>query len=998
LSSHGTHTMGTMVGASTSATGSAVGMAPGARWIAVPGICDNTMPGGIGDDIGGLKAFQWLLCPTDLTGELATADCAKAPDVINNSWGSANPVNNVFRPAIQALRAAGIAPVFASGNPYAGEGSIGSPASAPEAITVGATDHDDDVADFSGRGPSFYAGERKPELSAPGVSIRSSVGNESYDTNSGTSMAAPHVAGLVALLVSADLQDGHRDFSVDEIERFIELTAVDLGEPGPDNDFGYGRINAYEAVRWALSAGDLRGTVRDAQSGAPILHANISGEKSGVAAKFTTQTGADGVYSITVPAGSYDITVNAWGYVSNTFRAQTVFPDTLSVADFKLTPMQAATAHGTVRTGQVLSFESVIPAATGEPVAGARVYVAEHPDMQSVTDSSGAYSLTLPLGTHTVVVEAAGHRVITETISVPTLAAGTDVVVDFTPDAAPAVLIVDADAHGGWFYGWPVHTIFEEGLTNAGYQFDLWSIEYTNFFDKAQLEDGSIGYGIPRADTLHEYDVVIWVHRGCGFYYCNLGGSPREIGAEDALINYLDTGGRLILSGQDIGRNQDEPSARLFPEYLYASLRDDSAADVGDSVSGVDFLDGLKLDLTNAALYGFQNGSFVLSPDAIAIKAGEGSAFPILNYDNGQGIAGVAINPCSANYRAIYLPVGYENLGPRGENRSAQFPELMARSIKWLLGHKPPLGLSVTALDTLQKTGDQGDTVVYQFQLINKGAMTATIDVHTEGALWPTRIFDGAITSSFDWANDDLLPAEILTPVTLAPCELRTMTVVVNVPRETQNGDADAVTIRATMQADGPITDSFDLLTRTFNQWQVEPSMPTPRSRLAIVAAPGDIHYYAIGGWMEDGAGDATYGSSASAANERYNACTRRWDTMAPLPAGLANLAAVMLNGKIYVAGGEISYLFSTSPQEALYIYNPATNTWATGAAFPKKLSGVAMAAYNGKLYTFGGWTGVIESDQVFEYDPNSGAWTAKSSMPGGTRRYAAAATLGDKI
>ncbi|MEZ4709684.1 MAG: S8 family serine peptidase [Caldilineaceae bacterium] len=998
LSSHGTHTMGTMVGASTATSGSAVGMAPAARWIAIPGICDNTMPGGIGDDIGGLKAFQWLLCPTDLSGKLSTADCSKAPDVVNNSWGSANPVNNVFRPAIQALRAAGIAPVFASGNPFAGEGSIGSPASAPEAITVGATDDGDKVADFSGRGPSFYAGELKPELSAPGVSVRSSVGNESYDTNSGTSMAAPHVAGLVALIVSADLQDGVRDFSVDEIERFMQFTAVDLGEPGPDYEFGYGRINAYEAVRWALSAGDLRGAVRNAQSGAPILHANVRGKKTGLAAEFTTPTDANGIYSVTVPAGSYDVTVDAWGYVSATFRSQVVFPDTLSVADFRLTPLQTATVHGVVRTGQALSFESVIPAATGQPVVGARVYVAEHPDMQSITDSSGAYSLTLPQGMHTLVIEAAGHRVISETVSAPTLAADADIVLDFAPDAAPAILIVDADAHGGWFYGWPVHTIFEEALTSAGYKYDVWSIEYTNFFDKAQLEDGSIGYGIPRADTLHQYDVVIWVHRGCGFYYCNLGGSPREIGAEDALINYLDSGGRLILSGQDIGRSQEEPSARLFGDYLYATLRNDSAADAGDSVSGADFLDGLKLDLTNAALYGFQNGSFVLSPDAISIKSGEGSAFPILNYDNGQGVAGLAVNPCSANYRAVYLPVGYENLGPRGENRSSQFPELMARSIKWILGHKPPLGLSVTALDTLQKTGEAGDKVIYQFQLINKGAMTATVDVHTEGALWPTRIFDGAIASSFDWANDEMLLAEILGPVTLAPCELRIMTAAVDVPRETQNGDADAVTIRATMQADGPITDSFDLLTRAFNQWRIEPSMPTPRSRLAIVATPGDIYYYAIGGWVEDGAGDATFGSSPSGANERYNTCTQRWETMSPLPAGLANLAAVMLNGKIYVAGGESFDFFSSRPQESLYIYDLATNSWSVGATFPAKLSGVAMAAHNGKLYTFGGWTGVIESDQVFEYDPNGGVWTAKAPMPGGTRRYAAAATLGGKI
>ncbi|MFQ5576376.1 MAG: S8 family serine peptidase, partial [Anaerolineae bacterium] len=73
---HGTHTMGTMVG-DGGTPDTKIGMAPGAKWVAVPGICGRTMPGGVGDDIGGIKAFQWFLCPTDLSGDLSTADCSK---------------------------------------------------------------------------------------------------------------------------------------------------------------------------------------------------------------------------------------------------------------------------------------------------------------------------------------------------------------------------------------------------------------------------------------------------------------------------------------------------------------------------------------------------------------------------------------------------------------------------------------------------------------------------------------------------------------------------------------------------------------------------------------------------------------------------------------------------------------------------------------------------------------------------------------------------------
>ena len=83
-------------------------------------------------------------------------------------------------------------------------------------------------------------------------------------------MAAPHVAGLIALLVSADLQDGFRDFDVEDMERLMTLSAVDLGDSGPDNQFGYGRIDAYAAVQLGLTAGDLRGQIFDKERNRPL--------------------------------------------------------------------------------------------------------------------------------------------------------------------------------------------------------------------------------------------------------------------------------------------------------------------------------------------------------------------------------------------------------------------------------------------------------------------------------------------------------------------------------------------------------------------------------------------------------------------------------------------------------------------------------------------------------------------------------------------------------
>jgi bacillopeptidase F len=221
---HGTHTMGTIVGGGDPA----IGVAPGARWIAVKAFHDQ----GYTYDSWLHAGFQWLLDPD---GNPSTDD---APDVVNNSWGSSDGYVETFRPDVQALLAAGIFPVFSAGNDGPLNGTVGSPASYPESFAVGATDSDDYIAHFSSRGPSPWS-EIKPEVCAPGVNVRSSLPGGSYGEREGTSMAVPHVAGLAALLLQAE-----PDLTISEMEQAITGTAVSLGSPIPNNDYGWGRIDA----------------------------------------------------------------------------------------------------------------------------------------------------------------------------------------------------------------------------------------------------------------------------------------------------------------------------------------------------------------------------------------------------------------------------------------------------------------------------------------------------------------------------------------------------------------------------------------------------------------------------------------------------------------------------------------------------------------------------------------------------------------------------------
>ena len=237
VSGHGTWTMGVMVGGD--AGGTAIGVAPAAQWIAVKIFNDQ----GVATTAKIHQGFQWLLDPD---GNSTTPD---APHVVNNSWtfGSIG-CNLEFQLDLQSLRTAGIVPVFAAGNYGPSASTSASPGNNPEAFAVGATTNADLIWSGSSRGPSA-CGEPQatfPELVAPGVNVRSSDLFGLYIQQTGTSLAAPHVAGALALLL-----DAYPNLAADDQEAALETGAVDLGSAGPDSTYGYGRLDilaAYESI------------------------------------------------------------------------------------------------------------------------------------------------------------------------------------------------------------------------------------------------------------------------------------------------------------------------------------------------------------------------------------------------------------------------------------------------------------------------------------------------------------------------------------------------------------------------------------------------------------------------------------------------------------------------------------------------------------------------------------------------------------------------------
>lgn len=240
---HGTHTMGTICGSH------GIGVAPAAKWLSCKG-CEST---GCTEQAL-LKCGQFILCPTDIHGN--NKNCALAPHISSNSWGGRQG-DTWYAQVVKSWHEAGIIPVFANGNSGPQCGTANSPGDASNVLGIGASTSSDTLASFSSVGPSVN-GIIKPDLSAPGHNVRSawSTSDSEYKSISGTSMATPHTAGVIALLLShqsnmiyADIYSTLTSTCTTDVLQGPGKSCGNISEDiYPNNAFGHGVIDAEKAI------------------------------------------------------------------------------------------------------------------------------------------------------------------------------------------------------------------------------------------------------------------------------------------------------------------------------------------------------------------------------------------------------------------------------------------------------------------------------------------------------------------------------------------------------------------------------------------------------------------------------------------------------------------------------------------------------------------------------------------------------------------------------
>ncbi|MEU8225744.1 S8 family serine peptidase [Kribbella sp. NPDC048915] len=978
---HGTHTMGTMVG--DDGAGNQIGVAPGTKWIAANGCCPS--------DAALIESGEWMLEPTDLNGQ--NPDASKRPNIINNSWGSTLPSNDPFMEDITlAWTASGIFGAFANGNSGSACQTSGSPGSLTSNYSAGAYDINNNIASFSGRGAG-QNGTIKPNISAPGVNVRSSLPGSTYGAFNGTSMATPHLAAAIALLWSASpsLKD-----DVTATRALLNTTAIDTpnsqcgGTDANNNVFGEGRLDALALLDAAPvgETGTLSGTVTSAADGAPLAGASVTVTAEGQPDK-TLTTGSNGTFSSVLQAGDYNLTVASFGYKTQTATVTITTGDT-TTKSFALESTPQVSVGGTVTDGSGHGWPLYAKVSVEGP-GGVFDYT---------TPSNGRYSLKVPSGAaYTLKVEAKypGYQTVSQPI---TVGSG-----NLTKNIAVPADATSCTTAPGYKWGSDgVYETFDTTSAPAG-----WTVEdnkgngqvwvFDNPGNRANLAGGSGNFAIidsdryggagqqdsslvsPVVDLSSVTAPVIRFNQDLNY----LSGEKADV---DLSIDGGETWTTVLNQATDVRGVKEiaipeaagKSAVKVRFHYYDASYEWWWQVDnvlIGSEVTCEPTGGGIVVgNVKDANANGFVNGAVVTrdgstesattaaTPEDTALA--DGFYWLYSSADGDQGFTAKA-----GNYVDATATVGVEADWTSTADFSLQAGQLTVTPGAVSGSLKLPTG-KVTKSFTVKNTGGAPVDVKFGekdngFVLQNANGSTTTKAQVEHGPGAPLQRI--AVNTSF---------ARMLSGKTgTAPVAAKPMAApwadIADYPATVMDNRVVNVDGKIYSIAGGNGSAS------TGNSYVYDPASlawtaiaPLPGARNAITVGVIDGKIIASSGWGSSGPAPETWS---------YDPAANAWTAVAANPAPRAAAGQAVLDGKLYAVGG-CTTSGCTPMSNTVVRYDPTADAWETLANYPQSVAFASCGAIDGKLYCAGGNDSVNSLKSAYVYDPGADSWTAIADAP----------------
>ncbi len=605
LYGHGTHCSGIICGET-------VGVAPKAHLYV-----GSVMPTGSGTFAQVIAGMNWILDPD------SDPETDDGPSIVSMSLGGAADQDMVD--IADVFERSGVLLIASIGN--SGEGSSGTPGNIPSVLGVGAINENRFVADSSSGTIidwQYYPYEKtvtKPDLSAPGVLVYSSLPGGKYARLSGTSMAAPHVAGVSALLKQYD-----NHISNISMRETLEQTAEDLGEPGRDTRYGEGIVDPTSAIEYLENARrvdiDITGELDDE----PLI-LTIPDSR-------TYRIDGDTSIYITKGESSY-IELDLFGYED---YEGTISPEQQMISlDLEKLPIK--------------TFAGNMVSSNGNPVDGRITF--KNTPLQIETDENGFFKAEVPVDTYEVEYWGMCCEPITVELEIST--------------AEGTIELQETD----------ILVVATQGITPSQYQNRRFDTYCYRALDESDISYCPIN---PEKESLsledlQKFDRVYWFG----------GPNEMSSEYSDMLSGYLDAGGKLMLSSSNIllydgykGYSNEEPS--FLSDYFGVSYISQGAYTT--SLVGMDDTqlgEGLLLSLS-----GGDGATNQIGFDAFDVNSKSGiRTSPFLYYlgpaslDDGDTVyAGASIE--SGKYAGVYLSFGFEVV-----NNKADRVELLHRIEDW---------------------------------------------------------------------------------------------------------------------------------------------------------------------------------------------------------------------------------------------------------------------------------------------------------------------------